>query len=302
MSTADVAFAIGTEHLVCEDYGLAHSGAAGERSFVALADGCSSSADTDIGARLLCHAVARRFRSQACALRADPEAPVPTAFSPRDVIHDADAWRSIMRLPVDVLDATVAVVFENQSNAAEVALVGDGVVAARRRDGAGIDYAEVTCAHNAPTYLSYFVKHEVLGNDGVPLGAYQAAGGGVRFISTQAVGCERVSTQDHTWTEVALAPDGEGPDLALSWIFDRDRYDAVAVMTDGVSSFRTATEDGPAPVPSREVIAELMTFKSATPGFAKRRLRRFLTRHCAVRGWRNHDDVGIAALALDPVV
>ncbi|HYO91642.1 MAG TPA: hypothetical protein VEQ40_08400, partial [Pyrinomonadaceae bacterium] len=59
---ADSAFLIGATHAVCQDYAVAGNGTPDERAavsnlqanpYVILSDGCSSSPDTDIGARLL---------------------------------------------------------------------------------------------------------------------------------------------------------------------------------------------------------------------------------------------------------
>ena len=50
MIHVDCAFRMGRTHLVCQDYAAV---AAGEFPCVLLADGCSWSPDTDMGARLL---------------------------------------------------------------------------------------------------------------------------------------------------------------------------------------------------------------------------------------------------------
>ena len=298
MNTADCAFAIGADHAVCEDYGLSHCGIRPEPSFVALADGCSSSVDTDIGARLLCHAVARRFKLRAGALRANPDTVFEPPFAPDAVVRDADAWRAIMRLPVDALDATVAVIYENETGAAEVKLVGDGVVAARRRDGRGIDYVEVNCSLNAPTYLSYLVKRAPHAGGVMPLQAYQAAGGGVRQMRVHNAGAPQFVVDDRTWTDLRLDASGDAKSVALEWTFEPDAYDVVAVMTDGVSSFRKVGPGGTTPVPVPDVLRQLMGFKTSTAGFVKRRLRRFLKRYCQTQNWRHSDDLAIGALAL----
>ena len=72
-----------------------------------------------------------------------------------------------------------------------------------------------------------------------------------------------------------------------------------AVFSDGVRSFHREAETGVrAPVSYDEVIRELTAFKSCTGVFVNRRLRRF-AEEAAARGWHQHDDLSVAAMAFD---
>src|SRR6185295_20387035 len=59
---ADSTFMIGTTHSVCQDYALANN--ASNASNVIVTDGCSTSPDTDIGARLLVRAASQLLSNQ----------------------------------------------------------------------------------------------------------------------------------------------------------------------------------------------------------------------------------------------
>ena len=60
---ADCAFAAGRGHDVCQDYAAAGGGA--DEPYAILADGCSTSPDTDVGARLLVKCIERPLASAA---------------------------------------------------------------------------------------------------------------------------------------------------------------------------------------------------------------------------------------------
>lgn len=303
---SDSAFAIGYSHAVCEDYALHRW----DEHVAILSDGCSSSPDTDWGARLLCRAAlqevqeARQRDKVFQELQAEPD-PVPDSLKRFfdlelvDIILKANEWRESLGLPSAVLDATLGLVRVTASQQIEVLLAGDGVVAARRRDGTGLDYWVVDCSLNAPTYLSYLVKQARDGEDLDPMERFQKMGGGIRKVT--ACSPERLPTveEDGVWSR--LGTDNQQKDdvenLALSWTFSPEGYDVVAVFSDGVESFMRP--DGPTfrPVPVEEVLAELMDFKQLTVGFAERRLQRFLRKTCVSRGWKHYDDLSIAAVA-----
>lgn len=89
-----------------------------------LSDGCSSSPDTDLGARLL--------------VRAGGD------------VAQAIAWAAALDLPIDALDAT-CLTADADEDGVRVAVQGDGVIAARSHDGR-IDVWRVEFASNAPAY------------------------------------------------------------------------------------------------------------------------------------------------------
>lgn len=121
---ADAVFAIGKTHVVCQDYAFS------DGETVSLSDGCSSSPDTDFGARFLC-----RMWSQ--ALRLD------------------FPWLPSGAFDATLLTATVL------GNSFYVQAWGDGVVIARRRDGSWIANV-IEFPSGAPLYASYGVDQRRL--------------------------------------------------------------------------------------------------------------------------------------------
>ena len=89
-----------------------------------LSDGCSSSPDSDLGARLLARAGG-------------------------DVSRAYD-WARAIDLPIDALDAT-CLIADADAEGVSVSVAGDGVIAGRRHDGS-IDIWRIECPSNAPGY------------------------------------------------------------------------------------------------------------------------------------------------------
>ncbi|MBM3457554.1 MAG: protein phosphatase 2C domain-containing protein, partial [Armatimonadetes bacterium] len=100
---ADAAFRMGCTHSVCQDYAVALRATAAGGPAILLADGCSSSPDTDVGARLLARATARVLESVATlAPRTLPEAQ-------RSGVERAHRAAADLGLPAGALDATLLV-------------------------------------------------------------------------------------------------------------------------------------------------------------------------------------------------
>src|SRR6185295_18680312 len=86
----DAAINIGSTHSVCQDYAIARNG------YVVLADGCSSSPDTDIGARLLVKALDQRLGT-----------PTDIEELHRESARTALGWAAMLGLPDQAVDATL---------------------------------------------------------------------------------------------------------------------------------------------------------------------------------------------------
>lgn len=237
-----------------------------------MSDGCSSSPDTDFGARVLVRTAIHHmdvFRTIRPVLLAG---------------HASEAIRPL-RLRPEALDATLLVVYE-EGEAAQAQAWGDGVVAARRRDG-GIEIHQIEFPTGAPMYLNYWMHH-------LRFDRFIKEFGPVRRLTS-------------------ILPDGRilGEDLASSTLnyetaeptpiefrFSRADYDVVAVMSDGVQSFKARSGHNFTPVPMTDVVRSLMAFKGTAGEFVVRRAKAFL-RQAEADGWHWDDDVSIAALCLD---
>ena len=290
MVQADCAFRMGRSHLVCQDYAAA---GAGEIACALLADGCSSSPDTDIGARLLVRSAFAGIRCLANALAQDSSAPdgeagVQTALDRyhREAVAAARQHGGALGLDCTALDATLLTVAAQGENWC-AAVFGDGVIAAKNRAGE-IEVCVISYPGGYPFYPNYLLDAERR-----------------HALMQQKDSGRKVE-------RFQLAPDGsveeesgyECPaDSPCTYILGKiAEYEWVAALSDGVHSFyETADGEGAlqanAPVPLSIVLRELLAFKTTKGQFAQRRLQRFL-RDCERRGWQHYDDISIAALSL----
>jgi hypothetical protein len=271
---ADCGFAVGRGHDVCQDYAVA--GAAGGGPYAILADGCSSSPDTDVGARLLVRALERPF----AAMTAFDLPAFGALYS--EAVERAAACAASLGLDPHALDATLAAV--RVSGGRWIAsCYGDGVVAVASRCGT-ITIREITYARGCPRYVSYIASPE-------RALAFARCEGNTKLVTTW-----RVSAADGAvlWKETEASREPFE-------VFEGPMRDCVAVcaMSDGALA---VTAPGGAetwrarePVPLAECVSELLAFKSARGAFVRRRLRRFLD-DCARRGWQLGDDLSLAAV------
>ena len=252
---SDSFFAIGRSHTVCQDYAIA--GMRADRPFAILSDGCSSSSGTDVGARILSLSFLDRMRARID----DLETVLPQA------ITTAKNATQLMGLPETCLDATLLSCHLSpidDPTVVNVMAIGDGVIAARRRDGE-IEAICIEYPDGAPEYLSYVLdshRHH----------RFNTEFGTAKSIHNQS-NKESVTCQDQIF--------------AIQ--FPIANYDIVAVMSDGVETFEGMTW--------REVVSALMDFKNTAGHFIERRMKRFI-KDCGKQNISHSDDVSMSAIYL----
>lgn len=271
---SDCAFAIGRTHRVCQDYAIAVT--EDERAFVLLADGCSSSPDSDIGARLLVKA-------------AQPFLPGPSAADPEwEAAQDAALRRAAqaaqsLDLRPECLDATLLTITAS-GGAFAVCCCGDGVVALGRQDG-GLEVYAVSYAASYPDYPSYRL------DDG-RREQWQAQPGNEKRITHWTLGADGVTSE-------TLCPRRHACE---TWTGTADEYRFAAVLSDGIQSFtetcETDTSRSPRPVPLAELLPALLAFKGSRGQFVQRRAAAFF-KDCQARRRLHGDDFSLGVVWLE---
>lgn len=265
---ADSFFAIGKSHTVCQDY--ARSGKYGHgRAFGVVSDGCSSSPDTDVGARALTLSAITGLESY----RSD--------FAPHLLGHlPFIAANHTQGLPLSCLDATLLMVYEREDGLIQTLATGDGVILARERQSRAVWTWEIDYA-GFPGYLSYLL-------DPRRLDQYLVYGHGKRTTTKRC-------TQGPDMPEVVTRQIGFDP-ASFLWAqtFDPHVFDLVLVLTDGVLSFvQEATRQS---VPLFKVVPQVMDIRVPTGVFLQRAEKFFLAKTCPKLGWQHLDDFGAAAI------
>lgn len=268
---ADSAFRMGSTHEVCQDYATAGAcGACGP--YAVVADGCSSSPDTDVGARLLVKAFERLLRESG-----GPPADALAGLH-AGAARLALSWAELLGLRPQAVDATLLTAHLHGGELI-VGCSGDGVICLQTNEGA-LDVYAVSYPHGYPVYPAY---------------AQQPA----RLRALAETGLLRKEVT-HLRADAATAPlravrVTEGVALTEVFAVNADAYKFATLLSDGAHTFLGAGPSEPAPLES--FLPELVSFKNTRGQFVGRRVQGFL-KDCRRKGWRHADDLSLAALHL----
>ncbi len=265
----DAYYTIGKLHLFCQDYA---SRGIDLFPYVILADGCSATPDTDLGARLLALDARRLLRRFALAATDQRQRVIQHGRLGERIVRRAARQARDLGVDTTVLDATLLIAW-CRGETVYVHLYGDGCVAARRVDGTVIAI-EIEYAENAPYYLSYRLdpEREAL---------YQAA------INDPAT-AQRV----YCWSKTGVTIRHEPFDTPILFSFDLAAFPRVLVATDGLHSLvNVETQER---LDSLAVAREVLDFHDLAGAFVQRRLREVLTGY-RQQGVFNIDDIGVGA-------
>jgi hypothetical protein len=285
---ADSAFQIGASHQVCQDYSLAGSSskspdsskdASQKTSYVILCDGCSSSPDTDIGARLLAKAAER--------ILLDGSGRTPAGMP--EEVHEEAARRALLHakllgLRPEAVDATLLTAHV-EGDELVLGCSGDGVLCLQSISGA-IDVYSISYTSGYPIYPSYLLQPERL----LALEESALASKEVKHFQSPSLS-EPLRLRDTS---------SGGPRIEKIILKARD-YKYVALFSDGIKSFystkQTESGKGVEAIPMSDILLKLICFKSERGAFVARRMQSFM-KDCRIKGWRHWDDLAVAAINL----
>lgn len=311
----DSAFQIGKTHDICEDYALTGTVEAEnyDNGYAIISDGCSSSSNVDLGARVLSFSAVREienlYRHKGIFI-----------FSFNNDTCITRARESIKSLGVglDSLDATLLMAYADPYGV-EILVNGDGAVVF------GFDTGEMLVVHfeyesGFPFYPNYHPEYSVRYGDWrkKQIKEIDSEEGRHREELSGAKLTASVIDTDGNYEE--LEPEVHGhyyPGKGLQSVsFDQKETGGmlhfargenasgkiptfVAILSDGIDSFYK-TEDGGTSLTKknidyREVIKEALNFKNFNGQFMQRRLNRFL-KFCQKNNWHHTDDISFGAI------
>jgi hypothetical protein len=292
---ADSYFEIGHSHKVCEDYAL--SGVQDDLAYAIVSDGCSSSKNSDVGARLLAHisrdALLYLHRRK---LIYDPyflENSLKATLEEL-IIKKCLEVKDTLRFPCDIFDATIliAAVVGDVWKRKILFSWGDGYFIIKRLSGA-VDVIALSYESNAPYYLSYELsqdKHD----------AYAAEYGSMplhKSINRVSVnGVVNLVGVDVTPTVMQRS--------YFSVMGERVEVTQVIVSSDGIGTY----EDDPRVRPptgtelrkytALDVIPQIVSYKNPVGEFVTRRMNRLKKEHADAHVI-HQDDISCAAITIE---
>jgi serine/threonine protein phosphatase PrpC len=273
----DSYFAIGKTHKLCEDYvTLGYK----PIPYIIVADGCSSSQNTDVGARILAWAMAKAITSLYNRVNVIP-------FDYDVLAHTAIAMArsqaDALGLDTTATDTTIVVAFYHNEHI-WVYMYGDGIIFLKRIDGT-IDFFSVSYEfmengekRERPYYLSYLVNpyRKSVYMDAV-------------IASNPEMTVKRIYNhlrQDN----VSLRFDAK-----VIKKFPISEYSAIAIGSDGISTFYDISKS---PEESKlelsVVVPKFINFKNIKGEFVKRRAKKQITSY-AQDGIFHMDDFSMGA-------
>ena len=269
----DAYYTIGKMHRFCQDYlcqGMVPI------PHLILADGCSATPDSDLGARLLVLNARHLLPRFVGATNATEPLAQHWRLGRRIVRRAARQVRE-MGLDDSVLDATLLIAWCDGANI-HIHLYGDGCIAVRRADG-GVAAIQVEYAENAPYYLSYLL-HPQRG-----------------LLYQEAIGDPATAQRVHYQSDAGETTRREHFDAPTVFRFDLATFPTVAVATDGLDSFVDAKTGQRLNLLA--VAREMLDFRNLDGAFIQRRLREALIEY-AQRQVFCCDDISVGAfIALD---
>lgn len=257
----DSFFRKGFSHQVCEDYALNSN----EKLYTFIvADGCSSSEHTDIGARVLSWSAKEVVESIG-----EEIVNLSPAKIGRLIIDKAYISIKNLNIPVTSLDATLMIGFVNKyKNQVNILMYGDGALFVQNKKGE-VEHKIIDYTDNTPFYLSYLLnskRKDVFDN---------------KEQKKTITSNEIVEYSDNLYVE--------------KFIFDIDNTNWILLTTDGVTNvFNTESH---LPIDQNILNKEITTFKNFSGEFIKRRIKRAF-KNLNKDNFDNNDDFSVSGIFL----
>lgn len=255
----------GKSHHVCEDYAISDEYPVPN---LIISDGCSSSFNTDVGARILVHAAKKELA--AVPLKLDH------SFG-EYVLRSASGIQRMLGIDQSCLDATLMICCV-EGSWFRIKVWGDGVVVVKTATMTRV--TEIKYDNNMPYYLSYL-------RDVDSRQLYENANG---LLSRRLIDWSHgpLTRQEFTIRDPYF--------YTVDLYYERDTVEYIFLSTDGISSF--VDEAKAEMIPLSDVVRECTAFKNTTGDFLKRRMRKMIETYEKDR-IRHLDDIGVGCIYVE---
>jgi hypothetical protein len=281
----DSGFHIGKTHAVCQDYVINGYDDISKLHYIFLADGCSSSPQTDVGARVLCHAAKSQLIYRHSSLLDIDE---------QRVIDTSHVTCNMLGIPNTCLDATFISMLSNEEEIG-INIIGDGAVALKDKNNI-IRIISFHYDKNFPFYLNY--KHN---SNSEIFKQWKEMSPAHSFNVSVLEQESSIKTQDNPYLLFAEEDNVSTIIVGTVQTFIKlctEHYNYVAILSDGIGSFYQIDEQGKThEFTDLDVIHDVLDFKNTNGKFAKRRLNKF-KRKCEKEGIYHYDDISLGVINL----
>lgn len=242
--------------------------------FIALSDGCSSSRNVDIGARIISHLAKQHYEENRFKY-------------PELMITHADKIRDYFEVNSDCLDATLTFMVPRiDDKEIDVFMFGDGSIILLDKDERFKTLITVDFEGNAPYYLSYLLNDKR------------------KEVYDEFVRSKQNKTKIVTYQNITREPGQEtisnfntyvDHENFSPFIFNMEEYSAILVTTDGIQSFYDF--DNLQKIDKFDIAKELCNIKNIKGEFIKRRCIKMLKDY-AIQNIYNTDDFSVGGLII----
>lgn len=262
MIHSDIFLEKGNSHQVCEDY-IIH----GDDPFqyIILADGCSSSDNTEMGARILCHLTKQFLRYY------QGEFPINADRLGSWVIHNAEMTARQLGLNLSCLDATLIVsYYDIDSREIHTIMFGDGCLVINEKETMTV--LSISYMNNAPYYLTYNIADDK------------------RMLYEDLAISKTLSRVDTSGTNIREGTFTYSPSEFFHIV--NDDFVSLLMASDGLESFMEVNLSTPKMMSAMMIANDLLAFKNTKGEYLKRRAKKQMKVY--TRGSINHfDDLSV---------
>jgi len=259
---------IGKTHKICEDYIISGNDPI---PYIIIADGCSSSEYTDVGARILCHTAKQYLGYYKNSIQKINEDCMGNFI----ILTSKETVKSL-NLPITCLDATLIISYYYNKQIKTV-IYGDGSIIYIDNYLKNIEIHTIEYSKNAPYYLSYN-----LDSDRKKI-----------YHKNKINKMVHIYSKDLTMT----MPENYDEPYTSTCKISSGQNKTVLICSDGISTFFNKEEF----LPIEELIDDFSSFKTLKGEFLQRRL---LSKRGAITkfkkdGYNHLDDLSIGAFVLE---
>ena len=256
---------VGKSHQICEDYTIIGDSPA---PYMIVSDGCSSSKNTDVGARLLSYSAAKQFKKAYSLLETDPRS---ISILGKTAIFLANDQADALALNNSCLDCTLLFLYATQ-RMVYVNVWGDGYVIVKTKAG-NVIIQEITYSENAPFYLNYILDDRKIEWEN-------------KFANNPRIVTEYYSDNDSNQYSTFMT-------TPVETRLEIDTLDCMMIASDGLGSF--IKQETGEKIPIREIVDQILDIKVRNGEYLKRRMRKMLEKNAA-NGIYNYDDISISSI------